>query len=186
MRSKLLRKVGRRRTRTFEGLVHDHVEQNVSGPPVLHGGGGIPFSDFLLRHLVQKYHDVAPWQLRSSLLRNWRLGPGPGKCSHVLKVSGREAFHIRELRPQVFGDPPDDAASPPLLFLLEENVVADGPVELDQLGVDRSHSFGTGNADLPPEVCQKLAVSGGSRQVAGLVHVFNPRGQTQNRAVMVL
>lgn len=109
----------------LQGFVHNHVEQNIAGPPVLHGGGGIPYPKFLVRHLVQTHHDVAPWQLPSSLLRIWCLDPRSGKSGHVLKVSGREALHVRELRGQVLCEPSDDAASVTWLYLLDENAVAD-------------------------------------------------------------
>jgi hypothetical protein len=72
------REVGRGGTVTLHRLARDHVQQDVAGPAVAGGCGGVPVQRLPVLELVGQDRDVAPRQLCNSLLHNW-LRPGGGK-----------------------------------------------------------------------------------------------------------
>ena len=74
------------------------------------------------------------------------------------EIPGREAPHLGDFVAQVFGQAVDDLRTPALLLLAGEPVPAAGPVEEDQLRVDRESRTGLSRADAPFEVFQKIGV----------------------------
>ena len=76
--------------------------------------------------------------MRNKLLRDWSGGPGAGKGRHVLQVPDSKALHLRELGPQILGEPANHTAAPPLPGTFLAHCLPDGPVQLDNLGVDPS------------------------------------------------
>ena len=94
---------------------------------------------------------MAPGQLAHSLWANLAVRPAGGELAHVLQVRIRQTSHLRELGPQVAREPVDDLAAPPIALLTREDLLADTPIEPDQLLVDGERGTGARSADLPLE-----------------------------------
>jgi hypothetical protein len=58
-----------------------------------------------------------------------------------------QPFHLRELSQQVSCQPSDDPAAPALIILTLKNRPTDGPVQLDELGVDGPQCMGACGSD---------------------------------------
>jgi hypothetical protein len=88
------------------------------------GGCGVPVPVGLVGDLVEQDGDVTPGESANRLLANCLLGPGRRHLPHVLDVAPRQAPHVWEGRPQIGGEPVDDAGAPALCVLPLENGVA--------------------------------------------------------------
>ena len=88
------------------------------------------------RVLDPQQRDVlAPGQFANDPLENCRVGPRRGERPHIAQIGRREAARIGELRAQVGGEPVDHLGAPAVRCLAFANVVADLPIEADQLAV---------------------------------------------------
>ena len=82
---------------------------------------------------------MSPRQLSNKLLDNCLVNICLGKRPHREKISSRKAMHLRELRPQILGQPLDHLRSPTLLTLATQDPAANVPVQQNQLTVDRQN-----------------------------------------------
>jgi hypothetical protein len=85
----LRREVGRGRGRALVQPVDDLVEQDVAGPAVLNGGGGVPVPLGLVVELVEQHGDVTPGQSSNRLLDDCVLYPGVRQGAHVEEIAAR-------------------------------------------------------------------------------------------------
>lgn len=76
--------VGRCGPGPFQGLVHDHVHQDVPGAAVFHGCSGVPLTGMQREVLVQQDPDVPPRQMSHSLWDIWI----------PVRLCGRERTHV--------------------------------------------------------------------------------------------
>ncbi|MBB2903231.1 hypothetical protein FHR75_004073 [Kineococcus radiotolerans] len=114
----------------------DLVGQDVAGPALLEGVGGVPVAGGALVEAAEEDGEVAPGQSCSGLLHEVGfLGPGGGGGAHVLQVAAGEAALVGEGGAEVVGEAVDDLRAPPGVVLVGEDVVADGPVQPQELGV---------------------------------------------------
>lgn len=70
-------------------------------------------------------------------MHNFAVGPGLGEGAHIFQVSGRESGHLWEGSAEILRQPIDDLGAPTLSLLSAENVPTDGPVQEDELPIDR-------------------------------------------------
>jgi hypothetical protein len=92
----------------------------------------------------------------------WTIGSGQAAANpHVEQVGPGQAFHLRKLRPEVLGQPADDPAPPAFRLLALQDGPADGPVQPDQLRVDRPQCPGACGPDPVLEFTEELGVAGG-------------------------
>ena len=97
---------------------------------------------------------MAPGQLSHNLWDSCALGPGGSHLSHVVDVAARQSPHIRVRRAQVIRQPVDNPGTPALGVLPVQDGLADGPVELDELGVDHPRSGPLRRPDLGLQLSQ--------------------------------
>ncbi len=100
------------------------VEQDVAGPAVLGGGGGVPVTVRLGGQLVEQDCEMAPGQLANSLLADCGARPGRRHLTHVFQVAARESPHLGEGGSQIDHKPVDDFGAPALSFLSIQNGTA--------------------------------------------------------------
>lgn len=103
---------------------------------------------------------MAPWQLCSNLLHYLLLRPRFGKRSHILQTARAESLDARKLDLQVMGQPVDHPGAPAFGSLPCQDVVADRPVEQNELPAD-----GKGGPNLSPfdatlQVGEQFGVAG--------------------------
>lgn len=123
------------------------MDQDVAAPAVLHGLPGVPGARLRGIELVEQGDVAEPGQLCKHPLHEFPVRPGLGEGPHILEVPGREAGGLRELGPQVHGQPVDDLGAPALGRLPGQDVLADGPVEQHQFAVDGHRGAQPGSAD---------------------------------------
>ena len=80
---------------------------------------------------------MAPRQLSKRRLDNLKVRPRRRERAHAHEVRTREASHPGEFVQKVFGQLRHDLRASPTLPLSLENLASDGPVEPNQLDVDR-------------------------------------------------
>ncbi len=133
---------------------------------------------------------MSPGQFRNRLLRNLAVRPRTGKLPHVFEVPERQASHLRELGPQVARQPVDDLAAPALLLLALEDLIADTPVEPDQLLVDGERGTRARRSDLALETLEQLGVtirkgrSGKGLTADHCLHYRNVAGRSHRNSMM--
>jgi len=125
----------------------DLRDQNVARPAVLDGLPGIPEPIVMLTDAIEEPNVVTPGQSCNKLLHNSRVWPRLGERPHVLQVARREPLHLRKRNVEVGAEPLDDVRPPPFRLLPAEDVAPDGPVEKDQLRVDRQRRLHLRRAD---------------------------------------
>lgn len=69
----------------------------------------------------------------SSCCTYCRIGPGLSKSAHVREVADRKTLHIRGARAQIMRQAIHYFGTPALLLLQNQNGVANGPIQPDQL-----------------------------------------------------
>ncbi len=75
-------------------------------------------------------------QLCNKLLHDLLVGERLSKGTHIFEVSWRKSRHLREVAPKIYGEPIDDAATPPLGVLACQDLAADAPVEQNEFSVN--------------------------------------------------
>jgi len=138
----------------------DVVGEDVAGPAVFEGRGGVPVPHGGVGELVEQDRDVAPWQLRNRLLRN-QAWVGRSEGAHVDEVATGQPSHVGEGGAQVGGEPVDDPGAPALGVLTLQHGVAQGPVQREQFRVDGPLGAPAGGCDGALEVLEQLAVAVG-------------------------
>ena len=76
-----------------------------------------------------------------------------------MDVAAREALHLRELSTKIGREPVDDSPAPALLLLALEDLIADTPVEPDQLLVNRECGTRARSTDLSLEASTQLGIA---------------------------
>jgi hypothetical protein len=144
---------------------------------------GIPQAALWIIELVEEAANVAPGQLSHRLWDIFLIWPGGRKLAHVMDVATREALHLRKLSTKIRREPLDDFPAPALLLLAFENLLADTPVEPDQLLVDRKRGTRACRADLSLEARKQLGIavrkgrSGKGLAADHCLHYRNVRGR---------
>ena len=82
---------------------------------------------------------MPPGQLANSLLANW-VGPSQRERPHVLQVRKGQTAHPGKLGLEIPGKPTHHPRPPTVPGLALHNVMADVPVQLNELGVHRAMS----------------------------------------------
>jgi len=143
----------------------------------------IPIACQRVIEFVQQDGDVTPWQLSNSLLDYRVLGRPPGgEPAHIEKVAPREASHSRELGTQIGCEPADDPAPPRSNFLLRQNLVANLPIQLDQLRVDHALSTNLSVSHTGLQTGEEVRVPVRERY-NGVGHIPHSRRPLQHRPI---
>ena len=116
--------------------------KRVTPPPMLQRFFDVPCSLARVLGFVQENAKVSPRQLCSRLLHNWKSRIFPVETNHVLEVSLRESFLLRQFVMKLTGKPGNDAGTPPFLPLPRVDQPADVPIQPHQFGIDGKHGAG--------------------------------------------
>lgn len=111
-------------------LALDLKDENVAAPAVLDGGARVPQALVSFLDLLNQRDVLIPGQFCKRGLQNCFIGPGLGECLHLAEVARRESLHVRELAPEVLGEPFDDFGSPSVVPLPRQNLLADSPLKM--------------------------------------------------------
>jgi hypothetical protein len=125
---------------------------------------GVPVPGGAVVELLYQLDYVPPRKVSHTLCKTIVLRPGQGEGPHACEIGGREAGGSRESRTQVRREPPyhpwrAPAALQALLGLATNDLPADLPVHLDQLGVGRPRGPCLRAADTDLDVREELFVA---------------------------
>ena len=104
--------------------------------------------------------------MSSNLLHKCGRWPRLGQATHVVQVAPREPTAVREGKREVDGELVDDLGTPARGVLPVQDGLADGPVQLDERGVDRSRSGPLRGPNLDLQLGQQMWVVVGQRQLS--------------------
>ena len=122
--------------------------EDATAPAVGEGFADVELADGGVFGTLHDLENVAPWQLRNRLLRNWASGELAGEYFHRQKVTRRQSAHIRELLFQVGGEAVDDFGAPGGFLLAGEDNFPSPPVGFDDDGIGHQDGANAGAAEV--------------------------------------